>query len=348
MSFADQLTIIRRFLRDPNGNIWSDAYLKRQYNDVQKDLQNRTSILESYVVQRVPGVYTVAYMHDWEFGYLPLCAQASYQCLRQHDSAVFCHSWEPQVVAGIEADATDAGAHVTQPWEGFVGETIGEPPRFKFPTTQRNLKFIAYDEFPLFATTKKIIQSRDSSYLVTQGRPVAYYEFDDIDETYVLYPRPPAVWNEELDNAEGMIVADDGDTEDVTDGQIGYRGGTDEPSELGVAFDLVNTTDNVFLVFDVDPVDIVGETESGDFPDWMQKYLRAGVLERAYGANTDGRIPSLAAYWGRRYGLGVRALKRYRRNRVKDMNNRLVTQRPGNRRKYKHARLPDSYPDVQP
>jgi hypothetical protein len=349
MSWGDDLIKIRRALRDPNANIWSDAFLLHLYNDVQKDFQHRTSIIEDFVVQRVPGVYHFAYMHDWEYENLPSQFSAFYQCLAQHDESVFCHRWEPQQTTEIDADVNDYGIHWTQPWEAFMGQTPGDVIRMRFPDNMRNLKYIAYDEEPIHALTKKNVQNRDSSYITVSGTPIGYYEIDDIEDAYVLYPRPASSFNDELDGNEGPAWYIEDDTEDVTTGTVAVRVGSTGTDNIGVPYDITDPTNNIFLVYDVDPVDLATAWDEGDFPEYLKKYIRFGVVSRAYAANTDGRIRSLSQYWKLRYERGVRNTYRYRRNRRRDRDYRLTTH--GSAfvgRRHRHPRLPDTYPAVNP
>jgi len=199
MTWLVELKKIRRYLRDPDGNIWSDAFLRHLWNDVQNDLQNKTNILEDVAGQRVPDLYHLSYMHDWEWRNLPSKFSEFYQCLRRHDEKVFCHVWEPQEVTGIASDTTDVGAHFTQPWEAYMGLTPGEEIRMKFPKNFRSVKFIAYDEEPIVPTTRKRVQSTDSSYVTHEGTPIAYYMHESIDRSYVLYPRPSTSFVNDVD-----------------------------------------------------------------------------------------------------------------------------------------------------
>src|SRR5678816_426509 len=113
MSWNTELVKLRRLLRDPEGLIWGEPMLRNLWNDVQRDYHNKTRALEDVAAQRVPAVYQFAYQHDWEWRFLPGELSKFYQCLAQHDSKVFCHRWEPQVVTGIEADVADYGVHFT-------------------------------------------------------------------------------------------------------------------------------------------------------------------------------------------------------------------------------------------
>lgn len=343
--WLDELAKVRRFLRDPDGNIWSDAFLRHLWNDVQNDLQHRTSLLEDVVAQRIPDLYHASYMHDWEWRHLPTQYTEFYQCLRKHDESIFCHNWEPQETTGIASDTSDAGVHFTHPWEAFMGMTPGEEVRMKFPKNFAAVKFIAYDEEPIFPTTRKAIQNRDSSYLTTSGEPVAYYMHEALDRSYVLYPRPSTAFVDEV-SGDGVAFFVEDDSENTDVGTIAVRTGSSESGNVGAAVDVVGVQDNVLLVYDVRPTDVESISSEIDFPPFLTKYIRFGVVSRAYDANTDGRIPSLARFWGARYELGVRAVKKYMRNRKQDRDYRLTTKPQGIRRRRGLPRLPATYPAI--
>jgi len=345
MSWGSELVKIRRYLRDPNGRLWSDAMLMHIYNDIQQDFQHKTMALEDIATQRVPGLYQFAYQFDWEWRFLSTDLSQFYQCLTIYDDAVMCHRWEAQQMSGIAADVSDYGIHFTQPWEAFMGEIPGDVIKFRFPSNLRTLKYIAYDEKPIAGTTKKQIQATDPSYVVTQGLPLAFYPYDETDNSYVLYPRPATSWVNEI-SGDGVALYADGDSEDTTTGVIAIRTGSTD-SEIGIPVDIVDATSSVFMVYSVTPTDMRTVSDESDFPDFMLKYIRHGTVSRAYGANTDGKIQSLADYWQGRYALGIQFCKRYLRSRRQDRDYRLTT--PGmSRRRLRHPRLPDHYPALDP
>jgi len=350
MSWGDDLVKIRRLLRDPSAKIWSDEYLRHLFNDVQTDFQHKTKVLEDFIVQRVPGVYSFAYMHDWEHEHLPSGTDAPYRCLTQHDVFVVCHRWEAQAITGIDSGVSDYGVHWTQPWEAFMGLIPGDVITMRFPGNLRSLKYIAYDEEPIYALTKKRVQSTDSSYITTSGEPIGYYELNDVDDAYVLYPRPAVSFVDELDgNDEEPVWFIEDDTEDITTGTVAVREGSTDSDSAGIPVDIVDTTSNVFMIYSVDPTEVLLAWDEGDFPQFLKKYIRYGVVARAYGANTDGRIRSLSAYWQKRYQHGIFNAKRYRRNWYQDHDYRLTTKDGGEpRRNNRHPRLPDTYPAVNP
>jgi len=349
MSWSDDLKRIRYFLRDPNGTIWSDSFLRHLYNDVQQDFAQKTHILEDVVAQRVPATYHVAYLHEWEWRNLPSDLSQFYQALSLHDDYTFCHRWEPQQIAGIDpTDVPDYGIHFTQPWEAFTNETPGELVRMRFPANFNSMKWMAYDEMPLLGLTKKEITSSDPAYITKDGTPIAYYPHDQVDNSYILYPRPSISFVNEADGHEGVAFYADGDTEDVTTGTIAVRSGSVDSAEIGASVDIVDSVNNVFMVYEVTPTDMVTGGDESDFPVFLRKYIRAGVISRAYGGNNDGRIKSLADYWGLRYNLGVEYTKRFARYRKADRDYRLTTSGAPSRRSYRHPRLPDGYPNVDP
>jgi hypothetical protein len=345
-TWGAQLTLIRRFLRDPNGTIWSDSFLRGLWNDVQQDFQHKTDALEDAIAQRVPGLYQFAYLFDWEWRHLSADLSQYYQALNQHDDGAFCHRWEPQVVTGIAADVSDQGAHFTQPWEACMGETPGDPIKIRFPRNYNATRFIAYDNEPIQALTQKLVQSFDASYLTTQGTPIGYYVWDAADNSYVLYPRPSVAFENEIEGEQVAQYADD-DTENVNTGIIAVRTGSFD-SEYGAPTDIVDTVNNVFLVYTISPREMLAVSDEPDFPAFLCKYIRNGVIGRAYSGNTDGRIRSLGDHWGTRYALGVQFTRRYLRQKKQDRNYRLTGRGDVARRRSRHPRLPDRYPTVDP
>jgi hypothetical protein len=344
MSWGAELVKLRRMLRDPDASIWSDAFLRHLYNDVQQDFQHRTKVLEGVEAQRVPQTYQWSYQQDWEFRFLPATESQFYQCLNQHDEGVFCHRWETQQVTGITPDVADYGVHFTQAWEAYTSELPGDLVKMRFPANFNTMKFIAYDEEPIFAMSKKQVQSTDPSYVAKEGIPQCYFPYDQTDNSYVLYPRPSASFVNEA-AGDGIAQFAEGDTEDVTTGLIATRSGSFDDG-LGIPVDIVDVTNSVFMVYSVSPQDVRSVSDEPEFPVFLRKYIRSGVISRAYGGNNDGRIRSLSEYWQGRYMLGVQFVKRYNRNKKNDRDYRLTTKGSIAKRTVRHPRLPDGYPAV--
>ncbi len=337
---------MRRALRDPEANIWTDIFLRRTWNDLQQEFQKKTKVLEDVISQRIPQLYHFSYQHDWEYGYLPAKWSQFYQCLTQHDRYVISFRWEAQAITGIAATLGEYGSNFIQPWEAYMGPSIaGYEIKQRFPQNFNTMKFIAYDEEPIMPTTKKRVQSKDPSYVTRTGRTFAYYPYDDMDNSFVLYPRPSVSFADDVDG-EGIAFYAAGDTESDTTGIIAVRDDSTPSASFGASVDIVGTVDQLFMVYDVTPNDVANFDDEPDYPEFIRKYIRYGAVARAYSSNTDGRIPSLAAYWQTRYDVGIRFVRRYVRNRRQDRDYQLVTKAVRSRRSRRLPRLPDGYPAV--
>ena len=345
MAWLNDLEKVRRYLRDPDGNIWSEAFLRNLWNDVQQDFQNKTGLLEDVVAQRVPDLYHMSYLYDWEYRNLPSKFSTFYQALRKHDDFVFMHAWEPQEVTQIASDTTELGVHCTQPWEFFMGQTPGEEIKFRFPINFHSVKYMAYDEEPIMPTSRKMLQSIDSSYMTSTGNPQAYYIDESAEKSYVLYPVPTTAFVNEV-IGEGIAFYAEDDTESGTTGLIAVRTSSSETTNIGASVDVVSVTDNILLVYEISPLDIESVSDESDFPEFIRKYIRYGVISRAYDSNTDGRIPSLARLWQARYQVGIEVVKKFMRKRQSDRDYRLTTKPSAQIRRRRHPRLPSAFPAV--
>lgn len=411
MNFGEQLKRIRRMLRDPDANIWERAFLKTSYNDIQRDIQRKVRFLENATVLNYPPRYQIAYLYDWEWQYLPSGQTRFYQCLRYHQQGdySYCHRWEPQTDYGTDDVIDDEGAHFTQPWEAFAGLTPGEQIAIKFPENFHTAKYLAWDKWPIEYKTKKAITSCDPSYITRSGRPLFYYREDDVDNSFIPYPRPSAVsWDDEEDPISdpdwnytysfesayvtgekftktdstnsreyiyswesdlgseqehifhGMWLFEvgaessglnasvsylDGDTTTQL-GVISRRDGSLLSQDTGLAVDILSATDDFFLIYDAEPTDVNDDADESDFPIFLRKYIEYGVLERAFGVLTDGKIATLKEYWRMRYDMGIEAIKRYQSKRRQDRDYCLSTQSLPVRRSVRHAALPSTYPVI--
>jgi len=342
MAFANELQRLRRLLRDPDGNIWDTDYLRALWNEVQHEVQIRTSILEDVTVLAVPPRFTYSYMHDWERSHTP---KGSFRCLYNQDGHfVYSYPDEVQENAGIDGDTSQGGAIGTHPFEAWVS-TPGYLPRLPFPANFHKAKGFYYDEEPIEYEDRKAIMRRDPSWRSREGRVISYTRESAEDNQFLLYPKPSSVTWDDTDGT-GMVTHVSGDTTGSETGVITQRTGSVLSSESGIATEAFDSADNVLLVYDVVPTEVEGLADELDFPGFLTKYVRYGVLARAFNANTDGYIPSLANYWNQRYQLGIRGIGRYRSNRSRDRNRALRSEDVGARRSIRHPRLPDGYPAI--
>jgi len=410
MKYGAQLKKIRRYLRDPKGNIWESTYLRTVYNDIQRELQHLTGFLENVEAIRVPSLYQYSYLYEWEWRHLPGDQSRFFRCLRFHQQGgyAFCNRWEMQTEFGLSGVTGEDGALFTHPWEAWA-DTPGEAVKCKYPEDFYRSKLMAFDNKPLDYIDKKTITQRDPSYKSRSTEPYGYYRESDLDDDFVLYPRPSSItWNDVLEQSdpdwvynhswESTSFPGTGETFTRTDstnnreylyiweltlntdddygmrgmylfelsfsqsGQYGMvlyvvgeatgpigtfesRTGTLFNQDEGIAISVVDSVDNVLLIYDAIAKDIQDEQDTSDFPEFMQKYNEIGTLSRAYGANTDGKIKSLQDYWEYRYQVGIEMMKKFMKKRKSDRDYQLVTGSLPVSRKFRHARLPDTYPN---
>ncbi len=349
MTWTNSLTRIRRFLRDPQANIWDDTSLLAEFNDEQRDVQQRTNYLEDVQAVRVPPMYDFSYLQDWEWAFLS-STTGNYQALRFHEQAeiAFCYRWEPQAVWGlVSATAPDEGIHFTQPWEAFMGEVPGEIIPLQFPPGFHNAKFVAWDKDPIDYITLKAMQQDDPSWTSRTGIPFAYWRPDKYQDQFCLYPLPSSpVWDDINRVETGMVLYADSDTPTSEYGTIADIEDLIGGGESGIVTDIIDPADNVLIIFSQTPAAIVENNNESDFPAFLQKYVEYGTIEQAYAADTDGQIKSLRDYWAWRKELGIKAIQRFMSLRTADRDYRLKTKgAPGFRTK-RQPRLPDEYPAV--
>lgn len=346
MDLSDQLTRIRRFLRDPSSNIWTDAELINYYNQAQLEIQNRTHILQDVIAIRVPPMYQCAYMYDWEWAYLFSGQSQFYQCFSQNQQSdlVFQHDWEQQHLWSLTPDVSDIGTHLTQPWEAFYAGTPADEIKIRFPRNFRSVRHISYNRDPIEHRTRREVMADDPSYKTYTGEPQAYYR-DELDNSFVLYPRPTtATW---LDGTvEGTALFNSNDTIDQETGTLLRRYDGTLSASSGIDIDIIDADNNVILFYEINPTDLANTAETSEFPIYLRKYIEYGVISKAYGANTDGRIQSLSDYWGERFELGIVAIKKFIHRRYQDRVYCLTTKTLSSQRKRKHVRFPSTYPDV--
>jgi len=344
VSVGNEVDALRYFLRDPDAEIWSNSLLFGLYNQAQNELQNQTNIMEGVVGVELPPEFQSSYTHDWEAG---LISGSIYQCLRsQGNNFTFCFQWEVQQHYGVAApDVADNGTYAyTHAWEAFVGSP-NKPPAVPFPDDFRNVKQMFHDKIPLMPIGSKSMQRDDPSWVTRSGVPLAYYVDSEIDNQFMLYGRPTTItWTDRP--TEDMVTSVEDDT---TNEELGIQTISTNRSIVdddGITVSVVDTDDNILLMYDVAPPDIEGLSDDGYVPPFLMKYVRHRVLELAYMANTDGRSGKLASYWSERNKLGIEMVKRFRNNRYKDMDRHLRTEKGTGSRRHKHPKLPDTYPQV--
>jgi hypothetical protein len=342
MNWADQLQILRRFLRDPAGNVWGEALLRDYWNEVSQDLQSQTSILEEVAVIPLPPRFHYSYVHDWEMGFLE--GNVTCNVLKQQGGYyAACYIWEVQEHFNIEADISDKGSGTfTHPWEAWELNP-GVPVPLPFPSDLQAVRALYYDHKPLGFESRKSIERNDISWALREGEPISYSRSDEYSNNWFLYPRPSSVANNDVEG-EGMVTSVSGDTTGSETGFLSQRTGTVLSAEHGLAVDVLEGTDQVIIYYDVQMLDVGSLGDSLQWPDYLLKYVRHGTIAKAFGANTDGRVPEMEAFWAQRYRIGIGLINNLVSKRKSDVDYRFRTQGLPSRRNRRHSRLPSGYP----
>ena len=345
MIWGDRLKKIRRFLRDPNGDIWEDRFLLRLYNDQQLMLQNLEGVLEDVQDVRVPPMFETSYMYNWEWEFANADGGYVYQCFNIYDQAdmVFTYWWEPSFIAGSTSGVQDSGYHFTHPWEAFMGVLPGDTPPVWLPRKFQKLLAIYWDKDPLDPMTKKEIQRDDMTWRTRAGETRQYRRIDELDNFIALYPIPTTIVWDDIDG-DGILIGREDDTVDgegiIFDADYTYASSSTE----GAAFDIIETDDKLLAAFRIAPQDIECFDDEGDIPQFLTKYVEQMVLFRAFQANTDGKIESLEQYWEMRTKFSSEVINVFNTKRQVDRDYCLKTKGAPVATSRRRPRLPDNYP----
>lgn len=314
MTLSTNITKIRRFLRDPDSNIWDDDTLLAIWNDEQREYHRRSGIEEAAEVLWYPPRYQMSYIFDHEWSMSGYEDGGVYQFMLEDWQYRCCQPWEIKHVTSVDGEETSVGDCFSHPWEAFMVATPADMVPMNFPSDHYETIFMSYDMEPIEFRPFKEISSGDRSFRTYSGSPEHYTVKDELSNDFFLYPRPSSVTFET------------------------YNG-------FGLDAVAADVTENVLIVYKHRSVDLSSVDDDPVQPRWAQKYLEYGVLEKAYQANTDGRIKSLADYWGWRKSLGDKILRKYKFKRLQDRDFRL-TGAMGVPRRHRGPRLPSTYPAV--
>lgn len=331
MVWAESIKRLRRYLRDPApGQIWADEDLRLYFNDAMFEIAQKVGPIVRVEGYNYPPEYEYSYTWDWEVQY---GAGTQHQCLtvNQSDGWVITFPWESAYWLDT-APSADDGYRDTHPWESVLStpaDVVPIPLHGRF----HKAKIICYDEEPLDGIDEHELARRDGYYRSRVGKPSHYYRLDDLQNRLVLYPAPSPVWEEteryEILGDTGGLITNEGWLDNQTDGQAGA---------------VVPTTDTLLAIYEAMPEPVQNMQDVPDLARFMVKYAEYGALERAYGADTDGFIPSLRDYWALRKKVGIEALKKFKRLSLTGRNYRFGGTLPMTRGRT--LRLPEHYPAV--
>ncbi len=208
-----------------------------------------------------------------------------------------------------------------------------------------NMKFAAYDEQPLFPIDRKKLAETDRWYKTTSGLPEAYWRPDVVSNQFVMYKRPSNATSDD-DNVLGSPL----DSFDDDGGIVTWSEADLDETDAGLIYDKISTDNQVFMIFEQMPTDIGEDQRDWDdqlnIPAFFAKYVRYAALERCYGADTDGFIPSLRDYWQLRKEIGLKAIKKFKALRKTDRDYQFAGTSRRNIRP--SLKLPPEYPQTYP
>lgn len=339
MTFVEELEKVRRFLRDPDGLIWTDGDVLVYYNDALLEIASKIGFVEKVHSYKYPPEWTFSFFYDWERQSLD---GDLYQCLTiwQARNIVVAYPWEA-VYWLTNSDTPDGGTRFIHPWESAYASPADYIP-LPFHAKFHKARYVAYNERSLSPTTQGELSDKDSHYRTASGTPGWYWRPDIEGNQIVLYPRPSSVTFDDggLLREPTEALADDG-------GLNTWQEDSLDETDTGIIIDNIDTANALFMVFEAIPNEVyddVGDwhTEQIDFPEMFLKYVRYGCLERCFGADNDGFIPSLRDFWRMRKEIGIKAIKRFKVARLADRTFQLGGSR--GRVQSSHPRLPAEYP----
>lgn len=341
MNFYDMLTKLRRYLRDPDGLIWDVEQLRIYWDDAQIEVAQKINYIERAHSYRYPPSYTWSYMRDWEYQYTD---GDKIQCLSMWDQGrmVICYPWE-SVYWMTSSQTPDDGYRFTHPFESVYGspaDVVKMPLHAQFISS----KYVAWDEETITPQEERIIARNDPFYKTRSGSPVSFYLPDKEHNQVVLYPRPSSTtWSEDDRRVSESTGLDD------TGGLEVYTEDEYDETDYGLIIETIETSGHLFMVFTSmpDPISMDYEDPLDTWwPQYMLKTIAYAVLERSYGANTDGFIPSLRDYWKMRKDISIKAIKEFKSMKQQDRDYRLGGFTSKSQRS--RLRLPSGYPASWP
>jgi hypothetical protein len=331
-TFAESETRMRRFLRDPEGVIWSTLDLMAYFNDAQVEMAQKTGLLVRVENHYYPPQYDYSYMYDWEKNYFDGTGFQMFT-VNQASGDVITYPWESGYYLSTQQTQDDDYRYM-HPWEVHYASSA-ELPAVPLHANFDKMLFIAYDENALVPISKKELEMADPFYKNRVGTTTHYWRPDDFSNIFYPYPIPSDVV-EQITGPEDVFVDTGGII--TSDETMLVEG------DLGIITDIIDSADAFIMIYQAQANDILEVTDSSDFPDWWVKYIEYATLERAFGADTDGFIPTLRDYWKARKDLGIKSLKRFQRMMLVDQDFRLGGQKqPTTSRR---LRLPDGYPAI--
>lgn len=343
MDWGTSLSRIRRKLRDPSRNVWTDGQLLRLFNEHQIELVSGIEIIVTVEVLPVPSAFQMTYMYPWEWEFASVFSAYVYQAFYQNYQSEKVCSYRWEMLPEDTSDGVDSGRAYTHPWEAFTG-CPNSPPPIHCGFLTEGIKLLAYDKDFLEFKTLKEVQQNDPTWETRTGEPFGYRRHDISEDVIYLHPTPVVTVWPDIEGS-GSILFDDESTISGDYGLVADITGAVDSSNYGVSTTYYSADNNLLAIVHKRPKDLTGGLdEESDLPIYTRKFVEYGVCESAYMMNTDGRIESLGDYWGKRKKFAKQLLEILQSKRRVDRVYTLAAPGVPNRRKRMRPRLPDAYP----
>lgn len=188
--FKDSLQRLRRFLRDPDGDVHTDAQLLRYWQQAEREIAQKTGWLERADTLPYPSRFTWAFLQAWEPAFLE---GDVYRALTPWEPGrkSIAYPWEASYWHESGGPADD-GTRFMQPWESYH-TTPADPVPVLLHRLHSRMKFAAYDRKALNGTTERELAKNDPFWRTRQGVGTSYYPLDETQRLLAIYPRPPMV-----------------------------------------------------------------------------------------------------------------------------------------------------------
>jgi hypothetical protein len=213
MLWSDQLTRIRRWVRDPDGAIFTDAFLLRLFNDELQQLYGLLGPVADVQVVRAHPSFQMGYQHDFEWAYSGHADGEVYQVGEYYDpdDYVYLHIWEPEHLKGYPSATTAVGEVYTQPWEAWMVTTPHFPPPIPLPEDFESVLMMTFDRDEITPLSKREVMRSDDTTWKTRTGTVASYWRDEKNSNWIyLYPLPPMTWQDDYDSVTIPQESEDG------------------------------------------------------------------------------------------------------------------------------------------
>jgi hypothetical protein len=307
-------------------------------------------VVQNVKALQIPPEFQESYTFDHEWSMAGTGEVYRFTYFYDSENFAYTSVWEAEHLKGYTATTGAEGTTYTHPWEAWMCD-FAEPAPIPMPLDFNAMIALYWDKQPVEPSTKSEVMDEGVTCWRTEGGTPEYYWRDEESNNWIyLYPMPIAEWVADPALPTPLTFGDEPitfGTERLYFNEVTVSA-TVNQSDPDVAEYATTTTaidGNLLAVYEQESVALVEHTDESIIPRWMQKYIEYGVAARAFRANTDGQITSLADYWDLRKLATIEAIRLYRLKRMKDRILCMATQdRSAGGRLSRRPRLPSTYP----